>query len=147
MKASSAAIELIKRYESLSLVPYLCPAGKLTIGWGHVIRSGETFEKVTKAEAEKILKKDVAIAETAVNELVRVDLHQEHFDALVSFVFNAGARNFKNSTMLRKLNAGDYLGAGREFQKWVYSNHRKLNGLVERRSEEEEMFLSLPWRS
>lgn len=104
MKASQKAIDLIKYFESFSAEPYLCPANYLTIGYGHRILPNENFEKITEEEAEIILKKDMIFAEKAINEFVEVELSQNQFDALVSFVFNVGVEAFKNSTLLRSLN-------------------------------------------
>ena len=121
-------------------MPYVCPAGKLTIGYGHVIKKGESFTRITKQRAEAILLTDMAIAESAVDRLVSVPLKSYQHAALVSFTFNLGSGNLARSTLLRKLNAGDYNGAANEFGRWVYSKGKILNGLVKRRKEEKEMF-------
>jgi lysozyme len=130
---------IIKESESLQLKAYLCPAGVWTIGWGHTkgVKAGDTC---TIDEAEVMLSSDLLDAEYAVNKCVKVDLNQNQFDALVSFVFNVGGGNFKSSTMLRKLNAGDYAGAANEFKRWNKAGGRVLNGLTIRREKESKLF-------
>jgi len=104
MKAGPRAISLIKSSESLYLLPYKCPAGYWTIGWGHLIKEGEHFTEITQQEAHDILLKDLEEVETVINNNVKVELDQNEFDALCSFVFNIGRRNFGDSTLLRMLN-------------------------------------------
>ena len=150
MNFSRDAIDLIKHFEGLSLTPYKDQAGHNTIGYGHLIKKGEVFGDITEHEAENLLIQDMRAAENAVNRLVKVQLHQEHFDALVSFVFNVGARAFSNSTLLKKLNRKDFVGAADEFLRWnkvTVGDTRKVSrGLVRRREAERRLFLSLPWR-
>lgn len=150
MKTSEKGISLIKNFEGLRLKPYICSAGKNTIYYGHVILPGEKF-KGTEEEAEAVLKADLAKFEAGVMRLVKVPLEQYQFDALVSFAFNVGldedvdtkAEGLGDSTLLKKLNAGDYTGAGQEFLKWVYANGQPLAGLKRRRSLESQMFRGL----
>lgn len=98
------------------------------------------------AGAEAFLKQDVVIAEHTVDSLVKVPLNQGMYDALVSFVFNLGADKFKSSTLLMRLNQGAYELAADEFPKWKYGtvNGKKqvLPGLVSRRAEERDLFLT-----
>lgn len=132
---------LIKRWEELRLEAYLpTPNDKWTIGWGHTSGVKEGM-RITKKQAEKFFDEDVQWAEDTVNELVRVGLNQYQFDALVSFVFNIGRTQFQRSTLLRKLNAGNYEGASEEFPKWKYQDGKVLRGLVRRRQDEMEYFL------
>lgn len=132
---------LIKKWEALRLEAYLPTKDDVwTIGWGHTAGVYQGM-KITKQEAELYFDEDVAWASEAVNKLVRVKLSQNQFDALVSFVFNIGLTAFKKSTLLRKLNAGDYHGAAAEFPKWNKQAGKVLNGLVKRRAEEMEYFL------
>ena len=137
---SQAGLEFIKSHESLRTTTYLDPAGIPTIGWGHTGPDVKLGQKITKAQAEQLLRKDVAWAENAVRKNVKVPLTQSPFDALTSFVFNAGIGNFQKSTLLRKLNKADYAGAQAEFGRWVYAKGQKLPGLVRRRAEEARMF-------
>jgi lysozyme len=96
--------------------------------------------RVTEKEAEADLEADLAWAQTAVNQLVKVKLSQNMFDALVSFVYNVGESAFKKSTMLRLLNMGLYQMAGAQFMRWVYDNGEKIGGLLNRRREERKQF-------
>lgn len=140
MKASDALIEMIKEFEGFRARPYYDAAGKLTIGYGHLIKDGENFTEISKEEAETLLRADLVVAERAVQRWVTAILNQGQYDALVDFAFNLGAGALKNSTLLKRLNAGDYEGAADNFQKWVYAGNKKLPGLVRRRAAEWAMF-------
>lgn len=132
---------LIKKWEALRLEAYLPTKDDVwTIGWGHTAGVYQGM-KITEAQAEEFFDEDVKWAEDAVNKLVRVVLTQNQFDALVSFVFNIGLPQFSKSTMLRKLNTGDYEGAASEFPRWNKQAGKVLKGLVNRRQEEMEYFL------
>jgi len=137
---SQKGLDLIKSFEGFSETVYKCPAGKDTIGYGHLLRPGESFESITREQAEDLLRKDVDFAEDVVDKYVNVPLSQGQYDALVSFVYNLGERNFRDSTLLRKLNSKDYEGAANEFNRWVYASGRKLKGLERRRAQERELF-------
>jgi lysozyme len=140
MKISSKGLELIKKYEGFSSKKYLCPAGKATIGYGHVIQNGETYTMLTEKEALALLDQDADIAENTVNTLVKVPLNQNQFDALVSLVYNWGSGNFLRSLGLKKLNNKDYKGAITEFSKINQANGKVLRGLVNRRLAEATLF-------
>jgi lysozyme len=88
------------------------------------------------------MNKKLKLYEGGVRTLVKVKLNQNQYDALVSFTFNLGVGALQKSTLLKKLNAGDYLGAAAQFPRWVYANKQKLPGLVTRRNEEKKLFLS-----
>jgi len=134
-------VQMIKDSEALRLTAYLpTPNDRWTIGWGHTSNVSEGMT-ITEAQAEAFLRDDLAWAENAVNSKVTVGLTQHHFDALVSFVFNIGAGAFASSTLLRKLNAGDYEGAANEFPRWNKQAGKVLGGLVTRRAAEMEYFL------
>jgi lysozyme len=108
MKISDNGIEqLIKSFEGLKLEPYLCPAKILTIGYGHVILTDESFSKITQEYAVELLKKDLHKFDNAVTSLIKVPVSQSQFDAMVSLCFNIGVEAFKNSTLLKKLNSYD----------------------------------------
>lgn len=142
MHISEQGIALIRRCEGFSAEPYYCPAGKRTIGYGHVIREGEKFPEkgITEEEATDILLRDIEVIEQAIERLVNVPVSQFQFDALVAFVFNVGIYAFEKSTLLRLLNASDYKGAANEFGRWVYAGGRRLEGLVNRRAREAALF-------
>lgn len=150
MRTSQNGINMIKAFEGLHKVKadgnvrsYRCPAGRWTIGYGHThgVKSGMT---VTPEEAEDLLVEDLKTCEEAIERLVKVDLTQSQFDALVSFVFNLGVGNFRNSTLLKKLNRGDYNGASQEFSRWnkarVEGQLKPLAGLTRRRAAESALF-------
>jgi len=141
MKVSNNGISLIKRFEGLELKAYKDSVGILTIGYGHThaVKAGDA---ITGEQADAFLRKDLQVAELTINTNVKVKLNQGQFDALVSFVFNLGSGNFVKSTLIKKLNAGDYAGAADEFGKWVNAGGKKLPGLVKRRAAEREVFLT-----
>ena len=134
-------LDIVKEAEGLRLSAYLCPAGIPTIGYGHTkgVKLGDTC---TREQAEKWLENDFFMAKTDVKAVVRVPLSDNQLDALASFVFNLGVRKLIQSTLLKKLNAGDYSGAAAEFDKWVFAGKVKLNGLVKRRAKERKLFES-----
>lgn len=141
MQTSNKGIDLIKRFEGLKLEAYRDSVGIPTIGYGHAhnVKMGDV---ITGEQADKYLREDLLVAELTINTNVRVNLTQNQFDALASFVFNLGSGNFVKSTLLKKLNAGDFAGAADEFGKWVNAGSKKLAGLVKRRTAEREVFIS-----
>ena len=134
-------LDIVKEAEGLRLSAYLCPAGIPTIGYGHTkgVKLGDTC---TKEQAEEWLENDFFMAKQDVKAVVKVPLSENQLDALASFVFNLGVRKLIQSTLLKKLNAGDYNGAAAEFDKWVFAGKVKLNGLVKRRAKERQLFES-----
>lgn len=134
-------LDIVKEAEGLWLSAYLCPAGIPTIGYGHTkgVKLGDTC---TKEQAEKWLENDFFTAKQEVKAVVKVPLRENQLDALASFVFNLGVRKLTQSTLLKKLNAGDYSGAAAEFDKWVFAGKVKLNGLIKRRAKERKLFES-----
>lgn len=141
MTPSSHAEALVQKFEGFCSKAYKCPAGVWTIGYGHT-RGVKQGDIMPKARALEILRRDLQEAGDTVNRLVTVPLTQGQYDALCCFVFNLGARNFRNSTLLRKLNNQDYKGAADEFLRWTKANGRELPGLVKRRKAEKQLFLS-----
>ena len=139
MSLSQAGLNLIKSHEGLRTTAYQDPVGVWTIGYGHT-GTAKPGQKITEAQAEQLLRQDVGWAQDAVRKNVKVPLTQGQFDALVSFTFNLGAGALGRSTLLKKLNAGDYAGAQAEFGKFVHAGGRVLPGLVRRRNEEAQMF-------
>jgi len=140
MKTSEQGIELIKEFEQFAAEEYICPAGKRTIGYGHVIQPGEEFGTLTEEEATELLMQDLDHFEQCVCSLVRVPISQSQFDALVSFAYNVGGMALKKSTLLKCLNAGEYDSAADEFPKWNKGGGRVLNGLIRRRAAEKALF-------
>jgi lysozyme len=137
-----AGLDLIKSFEGFSPTVYLCAAGYPTIGYGHVVRKGESFTVISEDDAENILAKDVETAEKSVLRLISVPLSDAQFASLVSFVFNLGSGALQRSTLRSKINRGEYIDASDEFRKWVWGGGRKLKGLVRRREAERQLFLS-----
>jgi lysozyme len=137
-KINQEGLNLIKQWEGLELAAYKDVAGVLTIGYGHTSTAGTpkvvTGQRITEAQAEEILKSDLAKFEERVNRLVKVPLTENQFATLVSFDFNTGALH--KSTLLKKLNAGDYEAVPVELMKWVNAGGKKVKGLVNRRSAE-----------
>lgn len=141
-KIPEKAIEIIKHYEGCRLKPYRCPAGKMTIGYGHVIQPGEVFKEMTIDYAESLLEWDLQRFAKAVDEAVKVHVTDNQFGALVSFAYNIGIGAFKESTLLKKLNDEKYKEAVGQFLRWIYANTKELPGLVKRRVAERNLFLS-----
>lgn len=146
MQTSDKGIALIKEFEGCKLTAYQDNVGVWTIGYGWTqpvdgkpIRAGMTIKQET---AERLLKTGLISYESDVSRLVKVGLTQGQFDALVSFTYNLGARSLSTSTLLRKLNAGDYAGAADEFLRWNKAGGKVLNGLTRRREAERALFLS-----
>lgn len=133
--------DLIKKWEQLRLEAYMpTPDDVWTIGWGHTKGVYEGMV-ITRKQAQDYFEDDIRWAERAVNQLVKVGLSQNQYDALVSFVFNIGTTQFKKSTCLKRLNAGNYEGAA-EAMTWFNKQKGKvLRGLVRRREEERDYFL------
>ena len=134
-------LDLIKEFEGLRLTAYLCSAKVWTIGYGHTkgVKRGDTC---TQAEADAFLVKDVGWVLAAVQGAVKVPLTAGQRAALHSFVFNCGAGAFRSSTLLRKLNQGEYNNAAEEFLRWNKAGGKVIKGLVRRRAAERKVFLS-----
>lgn len=145
MKLGQAGFNLIKEFEGLYLTAYKCPAGVWTIGFGTTGKvDGKAIGKgmkITKAKAEQLLRKDVEQFEQSVDNLVKVPINQNQFDALVSFAYNVGSGALKGSTLLKKLNQKNYQGAANEFLKWNKAGGKILAGLRRRREAERKLFL------
>ena len=141
LSAGAAAVALITTYEGLRLEAYKDPVGVWTICYGST-KNVQPGQVATLQECENRLGADAEEAANAVRKYVQHPITQEQFDALVDFTFNLGAGNLKNSTLLRKLNAGDCYGAAEEFRRWVYAGGQVLPGLQKRREAEYELFLA-----
>jgi lysozyme len=137
---SGNGIRLIKQQEGCMLVAYQCSANVWTIGYGHT-KTAWKGKTINLEQANELLQEDLQTFANAVNQLVKVDLTQNQFDALVSFVFNIGIDAFKYSTMLRMLNKGEYGEAAKQFDKWNKVGIKRIEGLVRRREAEKALFL------
>lgn len=152
---SPKGLEHIKLYEAFRAEAYddLRPSvrmqnggrivGTLTIGYGHTGAEAWIGNKISEDDATRILLDDLRDFENDLQGLVKVPLTQSEYDALVGFVYNVGAANLRRSTLLRKLNAGDYDGSAAEFGRWVHSKGRRLKGLERRREAERALFLGI----
>ena len=139
LSLSMAGAGAIVAHEGLRKVAYVDPVGVVTICAGHT-RTAKLGQVKTEQECAELLKQDVKHAEVAVKRLVVVPLTQEQFDALTSFVFNVGETNFAKSTLLKKVNAFDCWGAGREFMRWTRAGGKELPGLAVRRASERKQW-------
>jgi lysozyme len=154
LKLSEAGQNLIKHFESRmkqvgpnAYKAYACPAGVSTIGWGTTRWQGKPIPASlvwTGDQCDTAFIHDMAEYEGDVKRLVTVMLDQFEYDALVSFTYNCGAHALAKSTLLRKVNAGDFEGAALEFQRWNKANGKVLPGLVRRRASEALLFQNLP---
>lgn len=136
-------LDLIKQWEGRYLTAYQGAAdrpGLLTIGYGHTDAAGpprvHRGMRITERQAEDILRTDLHKVEASVERMVKVPLNDNQFATLVSFVFNVGEGNFGKSTLLRKLNAGDYGAIPKELMKWTRANGKFVQGLANRRAAE-----------
>ena len=145
MKISSLGLELIKEFEGFSANAYLCPAKKVTIGYGNTfyadgtkVKLGEQISKTDALELlEKVVNKDFA---DKIFPAIKVPVAQNQFDAMCSLAYNIGTGSFLKSTLLKKVNAGDFIGASEEFLKWNKSGGKELLGLTRRRKREQDLF-------
>lgn len=148
-RTNAQGVQIIKSSESLRQRAYRCPAGKWTIGYGDTGPSVRPGLTITEAEAEERLARRLAFEfEPGVEQLLAVSVSGNQFSALVSFAYNTGLQALAESTLLRKLNAGDYDGAANEFPRWNKKRDASghmivLPGLTIRRAAERELFLTL----
>ncbi len=144
MKISQEGLALIKKFEGCELEAYKCAAGVWTIGYGSTkgVKEGDTM---TQEDADNLLLHEMEEYEGYVNDLVEVDLKQNQFDALVSWVFNLGPANLKASTLLKVLNAKDYEGVPAQIKRWNKANGKVLQGLIRRREAESLLFEGKEW--
>lgn len=143
MRPSEACYALIRQREGCRLTAYPDPAtggAPWTIGYGHTGSEVHQGMTISQQEADEMLEHDVDKVAVQVSRLVNVDMTQHEFDALVCFVFNVGIGNFAKSTMLKKLNSGDFAGAAAEFPKWDRAAGKEMPGLLARREAEEGLF-------
>jgi len=140
MKIGIKGLNLIKEFEGFREDAYKCPADVWTIGYGHTndVQEGDV---VNLSGAEILLIEDLDWAEEVVNQFVEVELNQNEFDALVSFVFNVGSGNFQKSTLLKRLNNGGYYSVPTELKGWNKGGGKVLPGLVRRREAEGKLFI------
>lgn len=146
---SQNGINFIKSFEGLRLKAYDDGVGVITIGYGttrypngHKVQLGDTC---TEKQAEQYLANDLAKFEKSVNDLIKVPVNQNQYDALVSFTYNVGVGGFAGSTALKLLNSGDYTGCAKALLSWnkgrVGGKLVEIDGLTRRRKAEKDLFL------
>jgi lysozyme len=152
-KLTRAGMHLIQHFEGClekkgeHYHAYKCPAGVWTVGWGSTHHGGHDIGSTTKwtrQECDAAFLRDMEVFEKAVRRLVKVPLNANRFDSLVSFTYNCGEGNLAKSTLLKKVNAGDFEGAADEFVKWNKANGKVLAGLTRRRKSEALLFENKP---
>lgn len=139
MSVPAAAVELVKRCEGCRLEAYKDTGGVWTIGYGRTwgVKEGQT---ITQAEADAMLAYDLDLFANGVGRLVKVPLTENQRAALISFAYNIGLVALAGSTLLRKLNAGDYAAVPDELDRWVNDGGTRLPGLVKRRAAEAKLW-------
>ncbi len=141
-------VDLVKHYEGFCADAYRCPAGKLTIGYGHT-KGVEPNSHVSKEEAEELLHEDLRDAGAKVEQLITVPLNDYQYAVLASFVFNLGPLALLQSTLRKRLNAGDYASVPDQLKRWTKARVPgkgmvELPGLVRRRAAEAELWNTPP---
>jgi len=139
MNIGTKGLEMIKHFEGLELNAYQCAAGVWTIGYGHTkdVQQGMVISENT---ANEMLVEELNEYESYITGLVTVELNQNQFDAMVSWVYNLGVGNLKASTLLKVLNAGDYAGVPAQMMRWNKAGGKVLEGLTRRRQAEADLF-------
>jgi lysozyme len=141
VKINAQGLALVKRHEGCKLEAYVCPAGKVTIGYGHTGGDVKLGQKISQHVADVILEHDLEDAEDCVERAMKGRaLTSNQFSALVSLTFNVGSVNFVNSTLRKLALRGDFAGAAAEFPRWVHGGGKVLPGLVARRADERALF-------
>lgn len=133
-RINAEGLSLVKQWEGLKLTAYRDIVGVLTIGYGSTGAHVKPGMTISEPQAEALLRQDLARFEERVSRLVKVPLTDNQFSALVSFDFNTGA--IDKSTLLKKLNKGDYNAVPSELMKWVNAGGKRVQGLVNRRAAE-----------
>lgn len=137
MQINQKGLDLIKSFEGCKLTSYLCPAKVWTIGFGHTGDDVKPSMNISLAKADELLKQDLIKFENGVSKLVKTNINENQFSALVSFAYNCGLGNLKSSTLLKKvnINPNDKTIAS-EFLKWDKAGGVVLAGLTKRRASE-----------
>lgn len=146
MIPSQNCINMIKMFEGFRAKPYKCPAGVPTIGYGSTFYSnGKKVtlkdKLITEQDATNLLTTVVTNFSSEVSKLLKIQVTQNQFDALVDFAYNVGIGNLKSSTLLKKVNAKNFSGAALEFIKWNKAYGKVLPGLTKRRTAEKDLFI------
>lgn len=147
MQITQKGLELVKKYEGFSAIPYKCPTGYTTIGYGHRIKPGENFTSISPAEGNSLLLKDLEIAGQAVKKHVKVPINNDQYSALASWFLNLGEnQSTVGSSLIRYLNDGRQHLVPGQFGVWIIGkvngNPTALPGLIKRRRDEALLFIS-----
>jgi len=142
-QVGKSGLDLIRHFEGFQPHVYTCPGGMPTIGFGHVVKEGETFEQpMSVQQAYDLLKEDVKFVEKALQDTVKVPLTIYQFDALSSLIYNIGVGAWEKSNFLKRLNdKEDYYEVSSEFLRWVFAGSKRLRGLMRRRETERQLFI------
>lgn len=148
LTTSDQGINFIKQFEGFSSNLYNDAVGHCTIGYGTLVHRGncngsesDEFQAgISKQRATELLKQEARKIEEVINTNVTISLNQSQFDSLVSFTYNVGTGAFKKSTLLKKLNNGDYSAVPKELKRWVKGGGKTIQGLVRRRDAEANLF-------
>lgn len=154
MKVSNEFLETLADWEGFELKPYKDVAGYITIGVGHLLKSSEKStgmldingqqvpwkDGITKEECLELLKQDLHLCENILNTSLKVKLNQDQYDAIISFIFNVGGTNFKNSTLLKVLNKRLYSEVPIQLSKWNRAGGKIVKGLINRRNKEIDLW-------
>lgn len=147
-KLSQKGLDLIKQFEGLSLVPYVCAGGIKTIGYGNTYYTNGkkvllSDQRITLLEAEELIKHSLSTYEKAVDSFCRDDISQGNFDALCAFAYNLGTGALQKSTLIKKVNANPKdVTIADEFMKWNKAKGTVLKGLTRRRQAEANLYFS-----
>lgn len=144
MHISKEGIELIKNFEGCELKSYQDSVGVWTIGFGHT-KDVKEGDEINQEHAEFMLTEEMPEYEGYINNMVKVPLEQNQFDALCSWVYNLGPTNLKNSTLLTVLNQERYKEVPQEIKRWNKAGGVVLNGLIVRRQAEALLFEGKEW--
>ena len=145
MIISNNCVNIVKQFEGFRSKPYKCSAGIPTIGYGSTFylnneKVSMNDSEITKEFAEELLLKTLSDFSQSVDKLIKVELNQNQYDAIVSFCYNVGVGAFSNSTMLKLINVNDLTKASNEFIRWNKAKGKVVNGLTIRRKKEKELF-------
>jgi len=147
MKMNAAGVRLVKSFEGWRASAYRDAVGHWTIGYGHTSMAGppkvHQGMHITRAEGSEILARDLQYFADEIQPLINVPLSDNQFSALVSFAYNVGVGNFRKSSVLKKVNAGQFDKAASRFVLWNKAGGRVLNGLTRRRLAEAALFANV----
>lgn len=143
MKSDKDCLALIRHFESCALKAYPDPATNgppITICWGHTGPEVKMGQTMTMSECDALLALDLVRFERGVDDMLKRDVTQSQFDALVSLAFNIGLGNLKGSTLMKRLNAGEDSAAQAQFLVWSRGGGQVMKGLQRRRKAESLVF-------